>query len=1034
MTSKRVAFGAGRAFLLLVAIGLVASTAFAKEETPPPTEERERAKAEAPTPTDPRIGLLRALMSGSLDVAVEPRSLFSIPLDDEREIEIEVLRLETLLAAIAARAAAAPGGEAQEDGQIDHALWEARVALDRARLEFLSLENARRLELLELHAARQDAARPRETEEERRARELEKERQRLLEAARIARTEAERLVGEELTRQLELEKEVEASRERFGEERDELKRRWDTVLGWQRRVREAKAASPEEADATYDALRRTLFVALEEASAALAQLRSERSQIPPLGPDPLVDVPPDVSTASYYEGRASLSRAIVEVRKEEAKLRDARTSALLDEIELLNRQRLGLLPHLSAEKRGAITGLSSTGWEQARAEVRHLFLVIGYHHHVVRSWVSSLLTGGPTGLSPLATAAIAIPWALLAWAFVWGRRRTPRLLQLIEVRMAENDRAERRTTASPQRRAASFARKVHRPLEWLIFFAGTMWLIPKSSRALLEVQLFSSVTGWVIGGTLAVNVTDAIAAGPAAAFLNREDKVGTIRLRSLRLVGWTFVSFALLLALSTQLVGRGTIYGWVFTLSWFAAVPVFLVLVRWWRETVFERIERVRKKTRLQEWILANRSGWQSFLAAMIGAVQLFSVGVVKVVRSRISGFDLTRRAHAYLFRRELDRFADDREVVALRPLAPEVLEALHPAREYERWLPSPNDELLARLGGAANQGGVFAVVGPMGSGKSSLLRRLAEEVDGAVQLRCSAATLVEELRSVCSGREDQRVLGAESRGEAGEGGAGRPERSSSDGGGLEHDGQVVPRLILLDDAQALLKPVIGGLATFDEFISFARSNCSQTAWVFALDTALWPFLSRARDASPLFDETHWLQPWDEQQIGALLVARNREAGIEPTYDDLLDRLPRGADDLDRLDALAEKKAGYERMLWDHVRGNPGLALEAWRSSLGEDGAKQIHVRPLQLPDPSKLEFLPDSSLFILRAVLQLAPASLEDIAQVTRLSPEQVRNAFRFGVKEGIFADGGELVSVSWRWRRAVLRLLERRRLLEAA
>ncbi len=1001
----------------MLVIGLAAPGAFAQDHEPAsvsePAEGIEPASAEV---LDPRFLRLRALLAETLDVAIDPQSLFPVPLADEDGLQVEAFRLRALIAAVEGAAApppSAPGADpppTKDDapepgglrgaiGALDPALWRARVELDKARLDFYSLSRERRDELLRGHAERQEAAKPKETEDERRAREFEADRQRALEAARLARTEAERLIGEELTRQVEIESQVESARDRFRDERAELKERRDTILGWQRRAREAKTSSPEDSDATYDALRRTLFDSRDELSSALAHLASDRTEVPSIGADPLVDVPPDVSTEHVYEGRARITRAIAEAKEEEGALRGARASALQDEIVLLNRERLGLLPHLSAEKRGGITGFTVTGMEQARAEVRHLRLVLRYHQHVVRSWISSLLTGGSTGLSPWGAAAIAIPWALLAWGFVWGRRRTPRLLQFIEVRLAEIDRAERRTKASPQRLAASFLRKIHRPVEWLIFFVGTLWLVPKSSRELLEIQLFSSVIGWVLGGALAVNVTNAVAAGPASAYLNKEDEVGTIRLRSLRLVGWTVVTFALLLALSTQLVGRGTIYSWVFALSWFAAIPVFLVLVRWWRETVFERIGRVRKKTRLQDWILTNQSGWKSFLAAMIGAVHLFSVGLVKVVRNRISGFDLSRRAHAYLFRRELDKFVESSEGSALQPLRPDALEVLHPEREFTQWLRSPNDELLERLVSCANRGGVYAVIGSKGIGKSSLLRRLREQVADTIDVACSAGMTADEIRA-----------------------AARTAVGDAEGEGA------APSLILLDDAHALLRPVIGGLATFDEVISFARNNCSRAAWILAFDASMWPFLNRARDERPLFDEAYRLEPWDEAQIGALLEERSMRAGIAPAYDDLLDRLPRGADDLDRIDALAEKKAGYERMLWDHVRGNPGMALEAWRTSLGEDDANVVHVRPLQVPDSSKLELLPDSSLFILRAVLQMAPVSLEDVAEVTRLSPEQVRNAFRFGEKQGFLSEEGGRMCVNWRWRRSVLRLLERR------
>ena len=100
-------------------------------------------------------------------------------------------------------------------------------------------------------------------------------------------------------------------------------------------------------------------------------------------------------------------------------------------------------------------------------------------------------------------------------------------------------------------------------------------------------------------------------------------------------------------------LGRaGTVYNWTLTFCWFAAVPVFLVLVRWWRQTVFERMDRVRRKSPLQSWLLANRTGWKSFFAAMIAAVHLFGLGAYKTAMKWLAGFYLTRKAHAYLFKR----------------------------------------------------------------------------------------------------------------------------------------------------------------------------------------------------------------------------------------------------------------------------------------------------------------------------------------------------------------------------------------------
>ena len=124
---------------------------------------------------------------------------------------------------------------------------------------------------------RQEAAQPGETEAERRAREAEIERQRSLEAARTARTEAERLVGEELARLIAVEVQVAAVVEQFRSDRTQLAARKDALLGWQRRVRDAKAAGADEADATYEAIRRSLRVSRDELSCSAG--RSRRHQV-----------------------------------------------------------------------------------------------------------------------------------------------------------------------------------------------------------------------------------------------------------------------------------------------------------------------------------------------------------------------------------------------------------------------------------------------------------------------------------------------------------------------------------------------------------------------------------------------------------------------------------------------------------------------------------------------------------------------------------------------------------------------------------
>lgn len=963
-------------------------------------------------PSDPRTAQVRALLAGTLDVAVAPQALFDVALDDEAALQIEAARVRAFLRAAdeAARPAEPPARsrgrratvEAPDAGSLrtdlaalDPTLFRERVELDRARLEFYELSAERRAELLQAHATRQEAAQPRETEEERRAREAEAERARALEAARAARSEAERVVAEELARLIALETRVRGLRDEFQRTRDAIAVRRDTVLGWQRRVRDAKSSGSSDADATYDALRRALRAARDDLASALDALNDDASAIPSLGPDPLVDVPPDIPADAARERRTAVDRAIADARRDEQALREERASALLEEINTLNRERLGLLPALSAAKRDAVTGFTSSGWDQARSEARHLSLILRYHQHAALAWLQTVRTGGSAGVSAWRTTAVLLPLLLVVGVFVWGRRKTQALLRWGDSRIAADDRAERRSTPSLGRRAVRLLLKIHRPLEWILFFLALSWLLPAGARSLLEVQLLSSMVTWTLAGSLVVNVVNAVAAGSTGALLPLEEsEPGKLRLRSLRLVGRTVIVFALILVLSTRLVGEGTIYSWVFSTCWFAAIPVFLLLVKWWRTTVFERLERLRKKTPLQKWILANRSGWKSFGAAMVGAVQLFATGAVKLGRSWLSGFELARRIHAYLFKREIERIGEGHAHAELTPLAGEAFEKLDPERPFGRWLHCPADAVrdAVSLRAQDRRGALVVVVAPRGMGKSSLLRAIAEQSPGAKVLGCRAETSVADLGAAA---------------------------------------EAAPSILLLDDAHTLIEPRIGGLAKFDEAVAFARAHSEETTWVFSIDASVWPLLKRARDARPLFDETYVLSPWAEAQLGALLADRDEAAEIVPQYDGLLDRLPPGADEIDRQDALTAKRTGYERMLWDHVGGNPGLALEAWRVSLGRDEEGGVHVRPLQVPDITKLERLPDSSLFVLRAVLQLAPTSVESVAQATRLRPEEVLQDLRFGKAQGFYEDRSGSVRIAWPWLRAVSRLLERRQLL---
>lgn len=969
---------------------------------------------------DPRTAQIHLLMDGNLDVTLDPQSLFDVPLDDDGAIRIEMARVRALLQSIdngkrSARTSStskaakhADVSSAAGSNAIDPAAWAARIELDRERLEFYSLGIEQRAALLRAHAARQDAARPRETDEERRARETEAERQQALEAARAARSEAERLVSEEMARLIGIERSTATERKEVKERREALSVHRAALLGWQRRVRDAKMHSSDEADRTYDALRRSLRVAREQLGQAIDELDSSRSAIPELGFDPLAEVPADIPTDAVRERRRGVAQDLERARQEERLLREERATALLDEVTQLNRQRLSMLPYLSPSKRGAVTGFTEVGLEQAQSESRHLTLILRYHHYVGTGWLRALRAHQSVTLpSAWRISLVAVPWVLAWLAFLWWRRRSGAILALAYERAVAVDNAEQRTAASPFQRLVRFVIGIHRPLEWLLFFGISVWLLPSTLKDLLEVQLLIVILGWPLGGALVVNAINSLATPNEASGTRSVDDMGTLRHRSLSLVGRIVVVFALILVVSARLVGEGTIYSWVLSTCWFSAIPVFLILVRWWRNVVFERVDLVRRKSRLELWILANRSGWKSFFAAMLAATRLFGLGIYKTLRSWLSGFNLARRAHAYLFKRELDRLENAKDSVASTPLNARTLALLAPDRTPDTWAPCPADAILAAIQERFSERryGVVAIVGDLGSGKSSVVARLKRLVPETTLLSCHHDTFLNELEATVEHRRQED--------------------------GAAQAGSNSTRLISLDDVHAIVRPVLGGLKRFDELLSFAREDRPSALWVFSIDGITWQYLKRARDARPLFDEVYLMKPWNDEQIGNLLLQRSAEADVDPIFDDLVEKLPPAADEFDQQEALASKKAGYFRMVWDFVRGNPALALEVWRSSLVKQADETIHVRSLRAPDATKLESLPDSALFVLRAILQMEPVAAEEVALAAGLTVAQVRDVVSYALAHGYVVEVDERMSISWTWLRAVVVLLKRRHLL---
>lgn len=995
-------------------------------------------------------------LAGRLDGAVDPQSLFDVPMDaSEQKMEVERARLELLLrGGVSPKAAArAPGDPTQSTDRSgpgakpspsevepslasapvkmpDTAAWRARLALDRARLAFYGLPAPQRAALVRQHEALKEQAKRVDHDEalgqaEADARRAERQQREALEAARRSRTEAARLVNEEHARLLSVTRQQAEYETRLIQRQAELDVRNEAVLGWRRRVSELTAPGHLEGasavDEAYIALRVTLRHARQLLADTLGSTGQSAERVPRAGADPLVDLPSDADRSVAVEQRITVTAKARELIRAEQALEAEEARQLMSEVETLNRLRLELLGSLSAEKRDSILGFGPAGWDQAVAEVWQVVLTARYHLHAAFDWFAAIRSGDRRGRSAWLAFVLVLKWALPIGLFVWSRRRADGVLD----RWLRERRQQTRTRRDGDwfevdyaERLVEFLRRVRRPLEWLLLVGLVTWLIPAEMKDLLEVRLLSRVLLWVFGGLFVVLAIDALAS--ADVLRSSVPATARLRLRSLRLVGRAIVAFGLPLSLSDLLVGQGTVYSWVFSSCWFVAVPLLFVIVSWWRPYIFERFTRMRKPNAFESWVLAQRSPTAnsfasalSSVAAVAGGVYLFVLGTWRIVRSRVLTFELTRRLLAYLFRRDLSKKARAAPDRAYTPLAADVFRALGPEVANVNPVRSAADAqvqaVVDRIKGAG--GGAIAIVGERGSGKTTLIERIVSQCPDLVAVTCDADGLpglrVQLTRALGLSPTTTLELAAQ-----------------------RLDERVGERALLIDDAQYLIRPMMGGLAAFDGVLELFRRYSRNSTWVLAFDEAIWRFIERSRGKQPLFDEVIRLSAWSEDAIVRLITQRNEAAGLEPDFNHLAIDLPTDADEIDIREAVRRTEASYYRLLWDYASGNPGVALHFWRRSLGVGASGQVLVRLFDAPQTAQLDALPDSSAFVLRAIIQLGWAAPEDIARVTSLPIAQVEDALRYGNQHGCFELDGERYRVNWDWFRAVTRLLERRHL----
>lgn len=996
----------------------------------PPSSPETEALAE-------REARVRALMTGTLDLSIEPTDLFAgLDLNQANAVAVEVRRLRAVLASAQADAEArrraekaaegGAGGAAGGGGSggappelpaldpAEEALWEAQLSLDEAQLAFLSASREQRAQWLEQHLERQlqaNEAQKKQQQAEAQKREAEAALEAAREAERMAQNEAQRQVTGEIRRLAEIRVKNSEYLDRLLQRERALEAPLESLLKRERNVDELlerRPVDPAVADALYVDVDEALSRRRDELGDRLRDYAGNQTEVVPVGDDPLAELTL-VNTSQVTTERAEVAAEAAKIRATERVLLAREVDVLVDVTRGLNGLRLRLLPFVPEARSKPLFDFGSRGRSQAKAELDLLATVLRYHFTVSTKWVQSLPETHPDDRIAASWHAFKIVAAFLLF-LLWTRRAES---LLSEWRQREIDLSRQHQKRRSLEGLVRFVERVRRSVELLVLFLVVLALLPDRATELDEVQLVEIVLWWTLGEAVVVNLVNAVFARQRRLQGATDEKTNALRLKSLHFVGRWVVAFGLALALTEQLVGRGTIHHWVKLVTIYSTIPVLAVVLHWWRPIIFERIEGMGNKNAVLAWVTKHPSGALAYPAAALGASYLLLRAVYRILRGYLGGYDLVRRALAYWFRRELSKQNEAKTADDMQPLAGAAYEAFDPAQSAMVIVPSVADpeldDIIRRID--LPGGGVFAIVGERGAGKSSLLRRIQESCRTRL-IDCPehVETFFAQLREAYDLPRDADQAGLVE--------------------ALEQLGD--DTALLIDDAHHLIRPKIGGLDDFERLLELARlSSVQACTWVFCLDAVIWQYFEQARGARPLFDDVIALSPWSEEGITRLLRQRTEAAGMKPRFDRLLREHELGGDATERRQSLHRAELNYYRLLWDYANGNPGVALQFWRDSLCIDDEDRCWVRLFEPPSTSDIESLPEEAIFVLRAVVQLERARVADIAAATMLTESRIRDALRYALARGYVATEAGRYRVEWRWFRAITSVLQRRHLL---
>ncbi|ELI5719548.1 ATP-binding protein [Vibrio fluvialis] len=672
----------------------------------------------------------------------------------------------------------------------------------------------------------------------------------------------------------------------------------------------------------------------------------------------------------------------------------------------LSRSKQHLLSLTDNFTRDQYTGFGPDGVKQFQVEWKQMQLNLEYLIlFQIRSFESML---GDLLISPVPFIWSICKVLLIYFLLIGWLRNSKHLIDLFWQSYLKD-----KQSPSLLARVIWYISSANKAIAWLIAITLSLQVLSaiKSLQHLVYLEIF---IWWIWGGAIAVSLI--------LEFTYRSSHTSNkaliaLRLSTIRRIVWTVIITGVVLQLSMRTLGKGTIYTWILTTMYLWFLLMIISVLSLWRERIFAVVEKTPDKPLWVMWAMGKKNTLMLRIpATLVAMVWLTINGIERRLIAALSNYTFFSQALAYLFRieaaKQTTNIAADQNYVRVR--GDETFEYILPG-SFDSVLVDYASEEMKQLSRylLTDSPAICVVTGERGVGTTTLLYKILNKVKNAEPLYLSCPY---------SGYNELLSLLALSL-------------------GLDEDATEVQilaylrkseqtYLIAVDNAQRLVKPMVGGLSSLMRLTNLLRRSKKNHRVVMALEKSSWRFVDRARGERLLFDWVTVLPRWSEKQLAELLDSRiNPDVEHPVSFDGLV--VPKQWGQEESSDEERAKQ-GFYRILWHYSDGNPTVALRFFRRSLNRNKeTQQVVVRLFHTPESQELEKMPKPMLAVLRSIVQLEIASPEELSGCTQLTVPEVIGIMRYFESRGYIEWAEDKTRVSDHWYRTITNVLDRQHLL---